>query len=353
MRRIGETRTLQREGEVERAYDLDYLRSLPPTATLEAHHQQLQLDVRSMQQEAKKDPPRYLLMDLERTAATLAAAQQRDRLQAGRPADCWCFGEGGRGPRSVVVPEAEGVVLADRDGTERRAFGPEDIVTLLSAYCGCPEGLARRERDDELRDRVSEGYRTRRQERQIAAIWEGIGIPDRYAACTLDSYPQTTAGQRTAVTKIRAWLASDQWALVLCGDFGVGKSGLAAGILRDAADRQQPGLFCKTADVWDRWKATFRRDAETSAQEVLASLRTVPYLVLDDLGVDISTDFVKTALYQVLDDRHGHSRKTVITTNLDVKKLAVHLGERTMRRFEEGTVIHTVDGPNLRLVRAA
>jgi len=66
------------------------------------------------------------------------------------------------------------------------------------------------------------------------------------------------------------------------------------------------------------------------------------------VGADKQTDWATSMLFQVLDDRHDHERKTILTTNLDITSLGLHMGERTMHRFEEGAVFLEVTGPNLR-----
>ncbi|HXJ29541.1 MAG TPA: ATP-binding protein [Gemmatimonadales bacterium] len=254
----------------------------------------------------------------------LLDAQERDRLAAELPEGCWCFGRGGSGPRAVMVPG-------------------QDVPMVLTAYCGCAIGDARRILDGDVRERG----RAYAQEIQLLGIWEGARVPERFNDCSFETFPATSATQ-LVVAEIMDWLDSAAWALVLLGEFGVGKTGLAISALRDAAERRHPGLFVKTPDLLARIRATYGKGSEVSEQDVLESLRTVDYLVLDDVGAEHATDWATSMLFQVLDDRHDHQRKTILTTNLDITGLGLHMGERTLHRFKEGAVFLTVDGPNLR-----
>lgn len=61
-------------------------------------------------------------------------AEERDRLAAELPEGCWCFGRGGSGPRAVMLPG-------------------QDVLMVLTAYCGCALGDARRILDGDVRER--------------------------------------------------------------------------------------------------------------------------------------------------------------------------------------------------------
>jgi DNA replication protein DnaC len=256
--------------------------------------------------------------------ALLEDAQERDRLAERLPSGCWCYGSGGREERAVLLPG-------------------DEVPMVLGVYCDCRVGQARKLADAELRQRAA-AYR---QELHVAGIWEGARIPERFATCTFATFPRVPR-MELVVASLRRWMEDPSWAVVLHGRYGVGKTGLAISVLRAAAEAHHVGLFVKTPDLLVRIRATYGRDSETSEADVLDSLRTVDYLVLDDVGAEKVTDWATSMLFQVLDHRHDQQRKTILTTNLDVAGLGVHMGERTLRRFEEGALFLHLDGPNLR-----
>jgi DNA replication protein DnaC len=300
------------------AWPLENILRLPHTLTLQALLATVALD----------DPGG--LDRLRRLERQLVDAHERDLLAADLPPGCWCYGAGGKDERAVLLPG-------------------DEVPLVLSTYCGCAIGQVRKLADDDLRQQS----RTWQHQARLMGIWEGARIPERFAACSFATFPSSPTTDLT-IASLRAWLLSPGWAIVLMGNFGVGKTGLAISALREVAELQRrPGLFVKTPDLLARIKATYAKDATTTEATVLDSLRTVDYLVLDDIGADKDTDWATSMLFQVLDDRHDHQRKTIVTTNLDHMHLGMHLGARTMRRFEEDTVFLTVDGPNLRRSDAA
>lgn len=261
--------------------------------------------------------------------AQVLDAEERDRLAAELPDGCWCYGRGGSGPRAVMLPG-------------------QDVPMVLSVYCSCAIGDARRILDGDVREQG----RAYAQEVRLMGIWEGAHVPERFNGCSFETFPATVE-TAAAIVKLRAWLESPGWAIVLLGSFGVGKTGLAISALRAAAEKHHPGLFVKTPDLLARIRATYGKSSDTSEQDVLESLRNVDYLVLDDVGAEHATDWATSMLFQVLDDRHDQQRKTILTTNLDITGLGRHMGERTLHRFEEGAEFLVVDGPNLRRNGAA
>ncbi len=50
--------------------------------------------------------------------------------------------------------------------------------------------------------------------------------------------------------------------------------------------------------------------------------------VLDDLGAEFSTEFTRSALYNIINSRIIAKRPTIISTNLDAEKLEQKYGER-------------------------
>lgn len=254
----------------------------------------------------------------------LEEAIERDAAIVTRPTECWCYGHGGKDSRALMLPG-------------------DDVPMVLGIYCDCPDGQVRRDADQLLREKA----RTYAQEVRLMGIWEGAKIPERFNGCSFETYP---ASPQTAlvVASLRGWLDTPGWVIVLLGEFGVGKTGLAISALREAAQRRLAGLFIKTPDLLARIRATYGKGEDVSESDVLTSLRTVDYLVLDDIGAEKQTDWATSMLFQILDHRHDQQRKTILTTNLDVTGLGLHMGERTMHRFEEGALFLTVDGPNLR-----
>ena len=57
-------------------------------------------------------------------------------------------------------------------------------------------------------------------------------------------------------------------------------------------------------------------------------------LILDDLGTEMTTAFVQSALYQIINTRLMEKRSTIISTNLSPEKLAQRYTPQIASRIE-------------------
>lgn len=105
----------------------------------------------------------------------------------------------------------------------------------------------------------------------------------------------------------------DGW-LVLTGPYGVGKTHLAAAIANYRSSQGFPVMFIVVPDLLDHLRATFSPRSETSYDRRFEEVRTAPLLVMDDLGTQAMTPWVKEKLYQLFNHRYNAALPTVITT---------------------------------------
>jgi DNA replication protein DnaC len=110
--------------------------------------------------------------------------------------------------------------------------------------------------------------------------------------------------------KPRGWL-------VLTGDYGSGKTHLAAAIANYRAKLGDPPLFVMVSDLLDHLRATFGSNSETTFDRRFDEIRTTPLLVLDDLGAQSMTPWVREKLHQLFDYRYNAELPTVITVAAD------------------------------------
>jgi DNA replication protein DnaC len=102
--------------------------------------------------------------------------------------------------------------------------------------------------------------------------------------------------------------------LVLMGDYGTGKTHLAAAIANYRASQGYPVMFVVVPDMLDHLRATFNPSSQTSYDRRFEEIRTAPLLVLDDLGSQATRPWVQEKLYQLVNYRYNAGLPTVITT---------------------------------------
>ncbi len=105
--------------------------------------------------------------------------------------------------------------------------------------------------------------------------------------------------------------------LVLSGRAGVGKTHLAAALLRQVitAHPNCRGLFYTTKDLLARIRHSYNPTIQATALDVLQPIMTCDVLVLDDLGEERMTDWVAETMSLIVNTRYNTCRPLICTTN--------------------------------------
>ncbi len=141
--------------------------------------------------------------------------------------------------------------------------------------------------------------------------------------------------QRTldeAFQTARAYAEKPEGWLLLQGPYGSGKTHLAAAIANYRESQGVPLVFVVVPDLLDHLRATFSPDSPVTYDQRFEELRTAPLLVLDDLGTQAATPWVREKLYQLFNYRYNAALPTVITTADDESKIDARLLSRLMDR---------------------
>jgi len=137
--------------------------------------------------------------------------------------------------------------------------------------------------------------------------------------------------------------------IVFIGDTGVGKTGLATGLLLKAAEAGYRGLFIKAQDLFDEMYTTL---ADHSSRAFVNRLARLDLLVVDEMGYLNLRPEQTNIFFKLMDQRH-REKSTIITTNLRYKRWPDFLGNKEMTRalldrLRQECVTLEIDGPSLR-----
>ena len=126
-------------------------------------------------------------------------------------------------------------------------------------------------------------------------------------------------------------LAADN--LLLTGQSGLGKTFLSACIARVVSETGHSVVYDTAAHIFERFEAQkFSRDETGGADEDVSRLLRCDLLIIDDLGTEMTTQFVCSALYHVVNTRLMESRPTIISTNLPPEELSVRYSPQIAAR---------------------
>lgn len=120
--------------------------------------------------------------------------------------------------------------------------------------------------------------------------------------------------------------------LLLFGRPGLGKTHLSAAIAREVSGKGYSVVYDTAGHVFERFEAQkFGRDeADRDVERVL----NCDLLILDDLGTEMITTFVQSALYQIINGRLLEKRSTIVSTNLMPEALAQRYSPQIASRIE-------------------
>ena len=136
-----------------------------------------------------------------------------------------------------------------------------------------------------------------------------------------------------AKTAAQTFAANPEGWLVFNGHRGCGKTHLAVAIGAESIRQGRPVFYSFVPSLLDHLRATFSPDSPIGYDELFEQIKTVPLLILDDLGAETSTPWAEEKLYQIVVERHEARLPTVITTALSVDELEEakpRLGSRLM-----------------------
>ena len=140
--------------------------------------------------------------------------------------------------------------------------------------------------------------------------------------CTTTPLP-TDNGQNPLIDKARAYVENwkeayrNNTGLLLFGDVGTGKSFFAGCIANALLDRDVPVLMTNFPTILNRLTGMFSEDRA----DFIASFDEYDLLIIDDLGVERSTEYAMEQMFFVIDSRYRSRRPMIITTNLKLSEL--------------------------------
>ena len=215
------------------------------------------------------------------------------------------------------------------------------------------EELARADKDglshQELLARLLRAQWHHQQETALGWRIKKAGMPE---AWTIESFPwkrQPGVSQR----QIRGFAELDfvpkAENIVFVGPTGVGKTGLATGLLLKALQNGYRGLFLRAQDLFDEMYASL---ADRSSRKLLNRLSRVDVLVIDEMGYLNLRPEQTNIFFKLMEERYRR-RPTIITTNLDYAEWANFLGNKSLVEALLSRLRHQchtvrIDGPSLR-----
>ena len=138
--------------------------------------------------------------------------------------------------------------------------------------------------------------------------------------------------------------------IVFIGKTGVGKTGLAVAILRQALIAGHRGRSYNAQDLMDKLYASL---ADRSTPQLLQKLCRYTLLLIDEIGYLTLKPEQMNAFFKLMDERYRTNKSTIITTNLDFPEWydlfqPKDMVDALLDRIKHRCTVIRIDGPSLR-----
>ena len=145
-------------------------------------------------------------------------------------------------------------------------------------------------------------------------------VPDRYSHCSLLGFEVSNnssllRARDVAMDFVRSYPMRRD-GLLFMGGCGVGKTHIAVGIIKDIISKSVPCLFVDFRALLGEIKETYSDPkGETSESDVLEPVLETDVVVLDDLGAERISEWVRDKLGFIINHRYNHKKAMILTTN--------------------------------------
>ena len=118
--------------------------------------------------------------------------------------------------------------------------------------------------------------------------------------------------------------------LVLTGNYGCGKTHLAAAIGNYRKGMGDDPIFVVVPDLLDHLRATFSPTSNISYDSMFNRVKSAPVLIMDDLGTQSATPWAREKLYQIFNERYNAKLPTIITMSNNLADLDARIRSRML-----------------------
>jgi DNA replication protein DnaC len=147
-----------------------------------------------------------------------------------------------------------------------------------------------------------------------------------------ESFNSTIHGVQRAYLRALEYAKQPRGWLVLLGNFGCGKTHLAAAIANQLLRNHYQVLFAVVPDLLDHLRSTFGPSSEVEYDQRFEDIRDAQVLILDDLGTENASGWAREKLFQIINHRYNYAMPTVITSNRAPKDIDPRIFSRISDR---------------------
>lgn len=230
------------------------------------------------------------------------------------------------------------VIFCERCGTPKKygvveAGGSKIYIGVLQ--CDCIEKMQdeerQREREQEILDNMLKFKKYSNLSKKVCTFdnWQH----NQYTQSAEDCY-------QTFRKFLRDYHAGTQ-GMIVYGEAGCGKTHLSMALATELVKSGAKVIFKNVPSLFEEIFDTFN-NYETKPSDVINPIIEADVVILDDLGAEKPSDFVKSKLYYIVNSLYNNNATVIVTSNLqNVSDLKDVIGFRAYDRLlEMCTLVH-------------
>lgn len=140
--------------------------------------------------------------------------------------------------------------------------------------------------------------------------------------------------------------------LFFYGTVGTGKSFLSGCIAKELMDNGYSVIYFSAAGLFETLSQfSFDYKNKDELHGIYEDLYDCDLLIIDDLGTELTNNFVTSQLFSCLNERHMRRKSTIISTNLSLEELRNRYSDRIFSRITSNYNLCKLTGPDIRIYK--
>lgn len=139
--------------------------------------------------------------------------------------------------------------------------------------------------------------------------------------------------------------------ILLLGATGLGKTHLSLAVAGEAVKKGYEVLYGSAQDFLRKIENEHFGRAKAES-DTLSELLDSELLIIDDLGVEFTSEFNISAVHDIINTRLNRKKPTIINTNLSAGEIEKRYSARLVSRLFSGYVCLRCEGSDVRLLKA-
>ena len=140
--------------------------------------------------------------------------------------------------------------------------------------------------------------------------------------------------------------------ILFYGTVGTGKSFLSGCIANELLKQGHSVIYFSASGLFDTLaRYAFNARLKEEQHDFCEDIYGCDLLIIDDLGTEVTNNFVSSQLFVCLNERHLRRKATIISTNVTLEEFRDRYSDRIFSRITSSFTLRKLTGPDIRICK--